>query len=435
MGTGYQITWQTSRSVPDSISILLSLDSGVSFPKTIVTSLAGSSTSYSWNVSNWPVETARVKVVAYYGGTIGGYDHSDADFTIAGLPRRYVSSTGSNTYPYSLPEWAAYDISDAVTAANSGDSVFVAGDTYNDQISTGTAVYFYGGWDSAFETNDPSTYTTTLSANGSLIMFSSITSGVCGVEGFALSGGTGTPLSTPQIGNYGGGVLCYNAPYCIIKNNTFTGCGYLNSTNFSGGGAIACVNTDSVLISGNEMSGSKAQSGGAIFLYQADAAITGNRITGSLPDPAYSGDKKGGGIYAFYSPVDLSGNFISTSAGYQKGGGIYSEFSPVTLSGDTITLNDCGGSGGGIYSDHSALTINNSIITENSAAATGGGVYFVGESCHFSNSLFSLNESNALGGALYADSIGGDITNNTFDRNFATYTGGNMFITTPVGLD
>ena len=435
VGTGYQITWQTSRAVPDSINILLSIDSGLNYSETVVTGLSGSSTSYSWDVSNWPVATARLKVVAYYGGSIGGYDHSDADFIISGLPRRYVSSAGSNAYPYSLPQWAAYDIGDAVDAANDGDTIFVSGGAYNGTVSTSKPVYLYGGWDSAFENHDPSTYTSTLSSSGTLIMFSSIASGTCGIEAFTLNGGTGTLLLTPQTGTYGGGVLCYDAPYCVIKNNIFAGCGHLTSTNFSGGGAIACINVTSVLISGNELSANKAQSGGGIFLYQTDATITGNRITGSLPDPGYSGTKNGGGIYVSYSPADLNGNFISTSAGYQNGGGIYSEFSPLTLSGDTITLNDCTGSGGGIYSDHSALTTDNCIITENSVATMGGGVYFMAETCHFTNSLFSLNESSMLGGALYADSIAGTITNNTFDHNSGTYGGGNILITTPDGLD
>ncbi len=432
---GYQIQWQTERVVPDSVSIFLSLDSGSSYDSTVVRGLSGSSTSYTWDVSNLPVETARVKVISYLGDTICGYDHSDEDFTISGLSRKYVSSTGGNTYPYSIPQWAAYDIQDAVDSAEDGDTIFVAGGTYSNSVSAFKSVYLYGGWNSSFTTYDPSMYTAELNSSGSLIKFSTILTGMCGVEGFTLSGGSGTVISTPQSGRYGGGVLCRDVAYCVIKNNIFNGCGYSDSTTFSGGGAVACVNGDSVILSGNEMSACEAQSGGGIFLYENDARLYRNRITGSFGDNRYSGTRNGGGIYASFSSVDLAANFIGGNTGYVDGGGIYSESGQVALSGDTITLNECVGSGGAVYCDNSGLTIDKSIIKGNSSVFNGGGVCFTGETCSFSNSLFSVNESGNNGGALYADAAVGEITNNTFDRNSSISRGGNIFIAGPYGLD
>ena len=116
VGEQYDISWTVSRQTPDSLSVLLSLDGGAHYDYTLAHGLVGVS-SYSWTVPEYPVATARVKVVAYYNGAVGGYDMSDADFTIKGDPYRYVLKTGGNVYPYSLPEWAARTIQDDLRGA------------------------------------------------------------------------------------------------------------------------------------------------------------------------------------------------------------------------------------------------------------------------------------------------------------------------------
>lgn len=66
------------------VDILLSIDSGQSFPFTVVSGTADDG-SYPWTVPNMSVSTARLRVVVHDGDGHSGYDQSDADFTIDGL--------------------------------------------------------------------------------------------------------------------------------------------------------------------------------------------------------------------------------------------------------------------------------------------------------------------------------------------------------------
>jgi len=434
VGENYEIIW-SKQCVPDSISIFLSIDSGDNYSEPIAIGLSGTSTSYRWNVPNFPVETARLKVITYNAGSISGFDESDGDFTIQGLPRKYVSSTGSNSYPYSLPRWAAHDIQDALDAAVDGDTVMVAGDSYTGSLYSTTAAYIMGGWNNDFTVNNPSIYSTSIAGSGSLIMFTHA-SGVCGIEGFQLTGGHGTPQNDPISGSYGGGILCQLVNYAIIKDNNFNSCGYTSTSNYSGGGAIACLYSDSALISGNTINASEAQSGGAIYLHHTDGTVTGNRITGSFPDVSYSGGKNGGGIYAYHSALNLSGNYIGGNTGYADGGGIYAHFSPITLSGDSLVNNSCSSDGGGIYSQYGSMAASGCVVTGNSSSFMGGGVYFKSENCELFNSLIAENEAVVFGGGFYADSVSGALNNNTFDHNTTSNGGGNVWVMTPItGLE
>ncbi|MCK4537255.1 MAG: T9SS type A sorting domain-containing protein [Candidatus Krumholzibacteria bacterium] len=433
VGENYTIEWTTSREVPDSISVLLSIDSGDNYDYTLVTGLTGTSTFWVWDVDDLPVTTARVKIVAYYGGVLAGYDMSEADITISGKPYRYVSTTGGDIYPYSTPAWAALSIQDAVDAAEFYDSIMVCEGTYNESIGITKPIHMMGGWNSTFTARDHETNITTISSNGSVVSFISILLGTPGIEGFHLINGTGTAAILPLNGIYGGGVMTYSSA-ALIKDNVITGCGYTNVTGFSGGGAIACYD-GTVTILDNEIVDCVAQSGGGIYLYQASATITGNRITGSQPNLEFSGTKNGGGIYALHATVNMSGNSIHDNTGYRNGGGIYTRLSPATSSGDSIYSNIASTNGGGIFGDHSSVSLSGCFIGDNDAVSSGGGIYVKGELFDIDNSIITKNNANSMAGGIYADSTWGDWTNNTIDRNTALYVGGNVFMMNAVSTD
>lgn len=435
IGEVFDITWMLGRVTPDSVNVFLSLNSGFSYDSTIVSNLSGITENYLWVVPELPVTTARVKIVAYYGGVVGGYDDSDEDFTIVGPPYRYVSPAGGNVYPYSLPRWAANNIQTAVDAANVGDSILVEGGyVYNSPVNVSTPLFLLGGYDSLFETRDPDLYVTTIQSVGSTVSFINTLFMSCGIDGFTLAGGTGRSATMPDIGVYGGGIFCYSASP-VIKNNIITDCGYTSVTGFSGGGGISCYN-GSVTIENNTITGCRAQSGGGIYLYQVSAVIRNNRISGSTPNIEFSGTRNGGGIYALHSSIALENNTIIENTNYIFGGGIYARFSPLSASGDTISFNTCINGGGGIYAERSPLQGSNMTIMNNSSAGQGGGIYQKREEMTVENSVIALNETAYLGGGIYADSSWGEIVNNTVDRNIAAFGGGNLFLTAmePISL-
>jgi C1A family cysteine protease len=432
VGDDYLIEWVTARETPDSINVLLSIDGGANYDYTIVRGLAGSSTSYMWTADDLPVKTARVKVEAWFGGEVGGYDTSDNDFTIKGKPYKYVSPTGGNQYPYSLPAWAAHHIQDAIDASDPGDSVMVTAATYSYTVMVDSPVYLMGGWNSDFTVRDPQTYVTTIQFAGSVVSFMNNDPDFCGIEGFTLTGGTGTALSLPVTGIYGGGIFSYNSSP-TIKDNIITSCGYTSVTQYSAGGGISCYG-GSATIESNTFSACEAQSGGGIYLYQTSAVIRGNNITGSFPNGEYGGAKKGGGVYSLYSTATFENNLIEDNDGYVSGGGVSLKFGTASFNGDTIAMNDCSGSGGGIYSERTALTLAHTVIRENASSSSGGGLYHAYAEITLENSIIAENSAGIIAGGVYADSCWGVIDNNTVDRNFGAFGGGNIFIPTAEGL-
>jgi hypothetical protein len=89
-GSAYDIEWDSSDDVGVVLThILLSTDSGSSYPETVA---SGPLTSpYTWNVPDIDASTCRIKVVCADAATNEGDDESDADFeikSISGLPGR-----------------------------------------------------------------------------------------------------------------------------------------------------------------------------------------------------------------------------------------------------------------------------------------------------------------------------------------------------------
>ncbi len=98
-GETHDVAWTATDDVGvTAVDILLSTDSGATFPQTIATGL-GNTGSYPWTIPSLSSSHARVKVVAHDADGNAGEDVSDADFTLALAPPQVVYSDSLDSDP------------------------------------------------------------------------------------------------------------------------------------------------------------------------------------------------------------------------------------------------------------------------------------------------------------------------------------------------
>jgi hypothetical protein len=104
VGSSHAVTWTALDNVGvTSVSIVLSLDGGLTYPDTLATGEANDG-SYAWAVDADTASAARIKVIARDGTGNAGEDASDGTFEVregtAGIPARLVI-TGTTPNPFS----------------------------------------------------------------------------------------------------------------------------------------------------------------------------------------------------------------------------------------------------------------------------------------------------------------------------------------------
>jgi len=255
-------------------------------------------------------------------------------------------------------------IQDAIFYAKTGDTIVVAPGTYVENINfNGKAVTV---------TSSGGAGATVIDGNmaGSVVCFVSGEGLTSVLDGFTLTNGTGSKVSTLWNKYCGGGIYCDNISSPSLLNNIITD----NMANLGGG-----------------------------ILCNANSApdIIGNTTTENF-------SSMGGGIYtcSVISPM-IKNNTIEDNYAINSGGGIYCEGSSPRIIGNEITKNSSDENGGGVYCENGAPLIDNNSITKNLATcypnSSGGGLCTMNSDCTVTNNIISQNLSNSGGGVFCTD--------------------------------
>jgi hypothetical protein len=117
-GTDHEIRYEATDNARVWITILLSVDSGLTFPDTIASG-EWNDGSYIWPVPDLDSRTARIKVVGADDAQNTGSDISDADFTLWG------STSGIDSRQFAgMPDEVVLDVASGNPSSSGWDIVF-----------------------------------------------------------------------------------------------------------------------------------------------------------------------------------------------------------------------------------------------------------------------------------------------------------------------
>lgn len=243
----------------------------------------------------------------------------------------FVSANGSDQSSGTTWTTAKRTVGAGITAAVSGDQVWVAAGRYAERISLKSGVALYGG----FAGNETQLSQRNWTVNISLVDGNGV-GPVVSITGSSATNSTrfdGFTVTNGKTAN-GGGIYIYSASPTITNN------------------VIACCTATS--------------NGGGIYLNSSSAVIANNRIA------ANHAEGSGGGIDAVSSSPTLANNaIIGNSAG--GGGGISFSSSSGAITNNTICGNGVSYSGGGVAMQNSSVTVSNTLVAHNSSGVWVGG--------------------------------------------------------------
>ena len=175
-------------------------------------------------------------------------------------------------------------------------------------------------------------------------------------------------------------------------------------------------------------SGTGTVDGGAIWAY-------GGSLT--TEDCTFEGNSGvyGGAIYFYgYETWADSGSVFDGNAASGAGGAVFANYDQtITLDGTTFSANTSAGSGGGLWAGwYGDLTATGLVVVGNSATTSGGGITtYVDETVSITDSTFSENTAGTNGGALDLEWVTtGTVSGNavTFNTASSASSGGGLFV-------
>ena len=284
-----------------------------------------------------------------------------------------VTTTGNNSNDGSTWALAKLTIDNAITAASSGDEVWVKVGSYaaSTTISLKEGVNVYGGFagtessrqDRTLDWQSPSTVDgiTNYTDNGSVFIAPTGVTVATILDGFKVTGGSGTLLSGYYLG---GGI------YVAGSGLTISNCHIEGNTGNKGAGILALTGTHTH-IHNCTVSGNDGTLGAGIYVYNGevlDSIVTQN---GTAANCQYGGGIRVG---AYTSDCLIQNTEISHNACANRGGGIYVDTGAApTIEDCDIHENETVDYGAGIFATSSSPVISGCSIKANKLYGTGGG--------------------------------------------------------------
>jgi hypothetical protein len=395
------VTWNTQGQVANTVDIWYGT---AGYCNTIQAANDVPNTgTYTWNVPN--VTTSRASfVVCPGGGTSLGYGMSPYLLTVLGHQTRYVSPTGSQTFPYDTPAKAAHTIGAAVLAGTGRDTVKVAGGEYLESVTVNSPCVIAGGYNNSFSVNNPIVYPTRLRGVTGTVRFSADAGDFCGVRDIVFHDCVAAIGSVPVSGYNGAAILSAGASP-TIENCVFEG-NRANPTAGVGWGGAIMAHQGSPVVRGCTFNGNIGSHGGAIALSQPVSALIENCTFTANACSDSTGDYHGGAVYLTGGSAMVrncvltrngaaaTGGAIDVAAGGQLvldgstlvgnrarvgGGGVHVQSGSLTATGGDWRNNvSVTGHGGAAWSEGGTLTLRNLCVCGNTAANLGGGVMGMG---------------------------------------------------------
>ncbi len=305
---------------------------------------------------------------------------------------RYVTADGTGT---ACTAASPCNLQTAVSLAQAGDSIYVAGGTYTGSgsqvITLTTSITLTGGFDAANWNAPPNPIVnpTILDGEGLRRVVAIVGNISPVIENFEIVNGR-APEGAGIYNPNGSPIIRHNKIYGNQTNgNPHTGGGifdggsalivtneiYNNGAGPGQGGGI-CVSNSSGLstIRLNLIHSNSATLGGGVILRSGQAFLEANTI---YSNTGGTGTNQGGGGFANLSgTATLYSNLFYNNTGFNGGGLVL--LANSTLWNNTIAHNSATtGSGGGIYINGGTIAAHNTIIAFNSSGSGDDGIHVV----------------------------------------------------------
>ena len=389
--------------------------------------IAGNSAYVSWASDN----TATLAAPAGSAPWTFTAPSATSDAQTITLTATLKSNSGTATFgivTFTVPAASITDFTSLSTALASGGAISVSGTitmTGGLTVSADTVITVPSG-QTATLTRDSTAASVALFtvSSGKSLTLGGSSSGTLTIDG---GGKETTPVSaTASLITTTGGTVIINEN-AVLQNNVFS-----SSSSNSYGGAIYAGASSTVTIAGgtvqnNDLSAKSSSLGGGVYVKKGSFSMTSGTISGN------KSEKEGGGLYVegasgSLAPLSITGGSITgntagadtTSQTSNGGGGIYAYYATVNITGTadksiTISDNTTDGYGGGIhFSTGTTGTVSYGTIKSNTAISHGGGVYTAGDSsitltsCSLQNNTCSSTAG--YGGGLCDDASSGTTT-------------------------